>query len=54
VWDIIGFFCRRNFHEVETDGGLFEGPEGRRQGNGLEGAALMSLLRECSNWRRMC
>jgi len=39
-----GVICRRNFNEVETDGGLFEGPEGRRQVNGLEWAALKVLL----------
>jgi len=31
VSDVRGVICRRNFHEVETDGGLFEG-----QVNGLE------------------
>jgi len=36
VSDVRGVICRRNFHEVERDGGLFEGPRGRRQVNGLE------------------
>jgi len=39
VLDVRGVICQRNFHEVETDGGLFEGPGGRRQVNGLEGAS---------------
>ena len=41
--------CKRcylleNFHEVETDGGLFEGPGGRRQVNGLEGGSFEGFV----------
>jgi len=52
VWDVRGVICRRNFHEVETDVGLFEVPGERRQVNGLEG--VKGMLKECLNWRRMC
>jgi len=54
VSDVTGVICRRNFHGVKTDGGLFEDPGGQRQVNGLEGAALKGLLRVCSNSRRVC
>jgi len=53
MWDVRGVICRRDFHKVEKDGGLFDGTGGRRQVNGSRGAALKSLLRECSNWRRV-
>ena len=41
--DVRDFICWRNFHVVETDGGLFEGPGRRIQVNWLEGAALKGL-----------
>ena len=37
--DVRGVICQRNFHEVETDGGLSESPVGKRQVNVLEGGS---------------
>jgi len=41
---------RRNFHEVETDGELFEGRGGKKRSKWVGGeAALKSSLREWLN-----
>ena len=46
--DVRGVTCRWNFHEVEMDGGFFEGRGERRQVNGLEGGSSQGFVERVS------